>query len=611
MLIIFKQGSFVLILLILLLGCYQDLPEIHPTLTVIPDLPKETIITSPSTLTIEALPRPTMSATRRFLPHEDLLHGFEVTTPLDEIAFVMPIDALPSTHVFEGRLELLGEQDHGNIEVIRGSFPPELAYLPAFDFAFVQYGTHFIPVQRTLIIGKDSGWNILLEPGRVWQETADQGYSRASFPFTLVPKGSNATFNGTMTFVFNDLQVSKVWYQITQETTTSASANFWGLLDAVYHQETITQVEQIGDDFIQEQTDRFPTKPIEELTMDFPGIELSAFNDRIPHQDVTWYGFIINGVNYRGGCQTRFGRYPYCDSMRAASYSTSKSAFTAVALMQLAQRFGSGVDDFLIRDYVPEYTDSRGDWQHVTFNHALDMATGNYQSGDYMVDDDGEQMAQYFQTQPYASRIAAAFDWPHRENPGQRWVYRTCDTFILTRAMHNLLLRKQGPDADIYRYVVDEVYKPLNIGPGAFSTLRTEDDNWQGQAEGGYGLWWVADDIAKITTLLNNANGEIEGVQVLQPDLLRASLQQNPRDRGLKIDRNRYYNNGFWATRYTKDDGFDCEFWTIEMLGISGNVVTMMPNGTTYYSFSDGHEFYWKSAVRESDKIIPMCASEK
>ena len=67
------------------------------------------------------------------------------------------------------------------------------------------------------------------------------------------------------------------------------------------------------------------------------------------------------GVNYVGGCQTRFGRYPYCESMRASSYSTAKSAFAAVALMRMAQKYGSGVTELLIADYVPE--NEGGAWE--------------------------------------------------------------------------------------------------------------------------------------------------------------------------------------------------------------------------------------------------------
>jgi len=54
-------------------------------------------------------------------------------------------------------------------------------------------------------------------------------------------------------------------------------------------------------------------------------------------------------------------------------------------------------------------------------------------------------------------------------------------------------------------------------------------------------LWWIPDDIAKITILLNTANGQINGEQVLYPDLLAAALQRNPKDRGVRIDSQRPY----------------------------------------------------------------------
>jgi hypothetical protein len=186
-------------------------------------------------------------------------------------------------------------------------------------------------------------------------------------------------------------------------------------------------------------------------------------------------------------------------------------------------------------------------------------------------------------------------------------VYRTSDTFVLARAMHNYLQSQEGPQADIYRFVVDEVYRPLKVGPGAYTTLRTADDNWQGQAEGGYGQWWIHDDLAKIATLLNADGGRIDGAQILHPDLLAAALQRDAGDRGVDMGPGRKYNNSFWATHYTQADGYDCEFWVPQMLGVSGNAVVLMPNGSTYYYFSDNREFTWDAAVWESNKIRSHC----
>ncbi len=541
------------------------------------------------------------------LPFDSLMHGFDFEGPVAEVALTPPKNAAAPAHVFEGRLELLGQKDGGRIQVLRGELGPEYAYLPEFDFEFVQGDSYLIPTRRGLLVTDHPQWNLHLEPGRVWQEAGDGEFSRASLPFALTVKGTNATFNGTLTFLYDDQHVSNVWYQVTQETTSYTQANLWGLLDAAYHPSPVAEAEQIRADFAAELATRLPVKPIQALAQDYPGVDVSAFGRGVTPEHMTWYGVVVNGVNYLGGCQTRFGIYPYCESMRAGSYSTAKSAFVSVALMRLAQQYGLQVAHLLVKDHVPEYAASPGDWEQVTFNHAIDMATGNYVSAGFMVDDNSDEMDEFFRAQPYAERIKAAFDCPHVADPGTHWVYRTSDTFILTRALHNYLQRKQGPQADIFQFVVDEVYRPLGLGPGAYSTMRTADDNWQGQAEGGYGLWWIPDDIAKIATLLNNDGGAIGRMQVLHPDLLAAALQRAPDDRGVRIDGRRMYNNAFWATRYTRADGFDCEFWVPQMLGVSGNVVALMPNGVTYYYFSDNQEFTWDAALREADKIVPFC----
>ena len=550
------------------------------------------------------IPTPTSHS---ILTYAALMNGFEFDSPLNESELTRPTGATPAAYVFEGHLELLGEAAGANMQLLRGELGPEYASLPEFDFSFVQSEGYLVPAQRGLIIAVHPIWNIILEPGLTWQEAGDQGYSRASFPFTIIPKGSNATFNGSMSFLFDDRKVSRVWYQITQETTTQTRANFWGLLDAVYHPGPVPGAEDLKVDFKAELAAHLPVRPIEQLAVDYPGVELSAFGAGITPAHLTWYGLVVNGVNYLGGCQTRFGVYPFCESMRTTSYSTAKSAFVSLALMRLAQQYGPDVPDRLIQEYVSEAAASPGDWGMVTFNHVIDMSTGNYSSAGFMVDEDGQKMGEFFSSESYAEHIAAAFDWPHATDPGQQWIYRTSDTFILTRALQVYLQSQQGPQADIFQFVVDEIYRPLGLGPGAFTSLRTADNNWQGQAKGGYGLWWIPDDIAKIGILLNNDQGKIGGRQILQPGLLAAALQQDPDDRGVRIDSQRRYNNAFWANPYGRAQGFTCDFWVPQMLGVSGNVVALLPNGITYYYFSDNREFTWDAALKEADKISPLC----
>ena len=556
------------------------------------------IITSCQTI------RPT---NRKALTYSDLINGFEAEDIINEDTLRMPDDALSSPHLFEGRLELVGESNHGDAEMLRGSLPGEYEHLPEFNFSFIQMDNYLIPLQRGLIISEQDTYNYILEPGRIWMEEGDQGYSRASLPFALVFKGSNGLFNGTLTFLFDGETVSKVWYQIAQETTTSIRANLWGLLDAEYHPESIPNADQIRAAFEEELAERMPVEPIENLSEKYPDVDLSAFGSGVTAEHIAWYGVVVDGTNYLGGCQTRAGTYPYCEWMRQPSYSVAKSTFPALALLRLAQVYGPDVADLLIRDYVPESADSPGDWETVTFNNALDMATGNYDSTQFMVDDEGPKMSEFFASDTYAERIFNAFNWTNKAQPGTNWVYRTSDTFIVTRAMQNYLQSQTGGEDDIFNYVVEEVYQPLGLGPGAFTTKRTSDNNWQGQAEGGYGLWWIPDDIAKLGTFLLLDEGKINGEQVLHPGLLAATLQQDPTDRGMQIGPDSAYNNAFWAQRFGREQGFDCEFWVTDWQGVSGNVVVLMPNGVIYYYFSDSQDFVISPAVIEADRIHPFC----
>jgi hypothetical protein len=224
-----------------------------------------------------------------------------------------------------------------------------------------------------------------------------------------------------------------------------------------------------------------------------------------------------------------------------------------------------------------------------------------------MVDEEHWNTDPFWLEEYYEERISAAFNWPHSAPPGKVWVYRTFDTFIVTRAMQNYLVTKAGVDADVFDFVVEEVYKPLKMGPGVFSTLRTKDNDWQGQSFGGYGLWWIPDDLAKITTFINIDHGMIDGEQILHPDLLDDALQRDPKDRGVTRDGKGKYNNAFWADQYPLSDDSGCSVWVSHMYGISGILVALMPNGTAYYYASDNQEFVSYPAIQESDRIISMC----
>jgi len=556
------------------------------------------------------------NVTRTLLTYNDLFNGSS-TAPVNDSAFALPANAAMPDHIFEGRLELTGEATGGGFSEIKdtyrytGSGDNPRKHLPEFSFEFVQNGSHLIPVTQGLYSSGHPYWNYIIGPGRMWKENSDNGYSRASFPFALVQRNANCTHNGVMTFLFDNSGISKVRYQITQETCVYYKINMWGQLNATYSAYSVPNAATLKANHAPEVGNRLPTKPISALASDYPGsgVNVSVFGSGVTPAHMTYYGVIINGTNYVSGCTTRYGTYAFCESLRAPSYSTAKSAFASVALMRLGQKYGTGVYNLLIKDYVPEYTSSIGTWTNVTFNNTTDMATGNYRLAGYESDEAGSYMETFFLAEPYTDKITAAFNFPFKVTPGTYWVYHSSDTFIHTRAMNNYLQSQEGSGAEIFGMVKNEVYDSIKLSAGV-STIRT-DNATTGKPFGGYGLFWTQDDIAKVAKFLNNDNGYANGSQILQPAMLADSMQDDPTDRGIDTTGTPVfkYNNGFWAKNMTPSEfpQYSCSFWVPFMSGYGGITVAMAPNGATYYYFSDDDEFGWYDAVNELDKLAPMC----
>ena len=559
---------------------------------------------------------------------------FSKTAPIalvdDSAGFAVPPNAAAPTQTFEGVLTLASPSSSGNFQILRDDYKYDTGtdspwrHLANFSFQFVQSGSRLIPAQQGLVITGSPAWNYIVGPGRVWQENGDQGYMRASFPFALVERNQNCLHNGEMTFLFSNkkaLNISNVRYQITQETCLYLKFNMWGQVPATYVHGRIANADELRKAAAVEMANRLPTKPFSALLSDYPnsGLDLVKFTSgrKFP-EDVTTYGLFLNGVNYVAECQTRYGVYAFCEDMRLPSYSLAKSSFAGVAMMWLGQRYGNTAYRELIRNYVPEYVNG-GDWTNVTFGNASDMATGNFLSAKREADEASPQELAFLTVESYSEKIADAFvPFPHRAVPGTTWVYQTHATFILTQAMNSFLQRRKGRGADIFNTVRDAVYKPIHLSRGGLSTLRT-DNSANGKPFGGYGMFFIQDDIAKIGRLLNNSGGAIDGMQILEATRLQESLFRaaNPSTLGVPIpdsekppvENTFRYHNYFWAKHMTTAEfpQYRCNFWVSFMTGYGGNSVVLLPNGATFYIFSDGDEWVWYPAVNEINKIAPIC----
>ena len=568
---------------------------------------------------------------RSVLTYTELFSNAAPASPVDDSAgFAVPPGAAAPSQTFEGTLTLSNPTSSGSFRLLRDNEKIDTGadspwrHLADFSFQFVQTGSYLIPVQQGLIITGSPAWNYIVGPGRVWQEDGDHGYIRVSLPFALVLRNHNCVHNGEMTFLFSNRKsphISQVRYQITQETCEYFKFNMWGQLPATYVHSKVAGAGELRKAAAAEMANRLPTKPFSALAADYPnsGLDLGNFmSGRKFPEDVTTYGLFINGIHYVGNCQTRYGMYAFCDNMRFASYSVAKSAFAGLALMWLGQQYGSSVYGELIRNHVPQYVDG-GDWTNVTFANTSDMATGNYISTKEEEDEDGPHEDAFTRAEPYAEKIADAFTpFPHNANPGTTFVYQTHATFVLTQAMNSYLQQRQGSGADIFNSIRDMVYKPIHLSQGGLTMLRT-DNSATGKPFGGYGLFLIQDDVAKIGRLLNNSGGIIDGKHALDAARLKESLFRtaDPTSMSLPVPwsenpsvQNTYrYHNYFWARHMTTAEfpQYHCDFWVPLMSGYGGNSVLLLPNGATFYIFSDGDEWEWFGAVNEINKIAPLC----
>ena len=568
---------------------------------------------------------------RSVLTYGELFSTTAPASPVDDSAgFALPANAAAPAQAFEGTLTLSNPASSGSFRLLRDDAKMDTGtdsawrHLAGFSFQFVQNGSYLIPVQQGLVITGSPAWNYIVGPGRVWREGGDHGYMRASLPFALVLRNQNCVHNGEMTFLFSNKKrphVSRVRYQITQETCEYFKFNMWGQLSATYVRSKVAGADEVREAAAAEMANRLPTKPFSALAADYhnSGLDLANFlSGRKFPEDVTTYGLFINGVHYVGSCQTRYGMYAFCDNMRFASYSVAKSAFAGLALMWLGQQYGSSVYGELIRNHVPQYVDG-GDWTNVTFANTSDMATGNYTSTKEEEDEGSAPEKTFIDAESYAEKIKDAFTpFPHKANPGATFVYQSSATFILTQGMNSYLQQRQGSGADIFNSVRDMVYKPIHLSQGGLTMLRT-DNSPAGKPFGGWGLYFIQDDIAKIGRLLNNSGGMIDGKQVLEPTRLKESLFRtaDPTSVSLPVPwsenpsvQNIYrYHNYFWARHMTTAEfpQYHCDFWVPLMSGFGGNSVLLLPNGATFYIFSDGDEWEWFGAVNEINKIAPFC----
>ena len=375
--------------------------------------------------------------------------------------------------------------------------------------------------------------------------------------------------------------------------------------------------DMLRDQFVAELKQQTPIRPWSELPKSAKATTalLERFDgDAIP-EDISANGLIVDGTIYLRGCNTRYGPYPYCREMRHGVFSVTKSLGAAVALLRLAQKYGDEVFDLKIKDYVP-VTAGHDGWERVTFGDALNMATGigdlapEREPNNPLADENKPKMFKWERARTAKEKLDVSFSYgKYSWGPGEVLRYNSTQTFVLAAAMDSFLKRRAGPNAHLWDMVVSEVFQPIGISYAPM--LHTvEADGGRGIPLLAVGLYPTIDDIAKLTTLLQNG-GRYQDRQLLSAAKLAEALDKSSAV-GLPIgEKNRFgdvrYHLSFWSVPYRTDDG--CFFQIPYMAGYGGNLVVLLPNGLSAFRFADGFNFDVEAMILAGESLRPFCSA--
>ncbi|MBL9010167.1 MAG: hypothetical protein JNL56_03210 [Alphaproteobacteria bacterium] len=545
---------------------------------------------------------------RRLLTRDALARPFGA--PVDTAAFAPPDAALVPAATLQGIVTL------GDVRVSTRLLADAFDYdspatagwktLPPFSFAFLQDGSRLIPAERGPIASAHEYWEFVLEPGAVWDEPGDEGFTRASIPFSLQEKNANCLHNGVLTFLFKATgETSRAAIQIGSETCFYFKFDMWGDAAVAYRPGAVERATEIAADDRALRARRLPVKPISDLVARYPAASGFGSPSEVSPGNMTTFGVVFEGVLYDGGCGTRYGAYPFCAEISLPSYSTAKTLVAGIGLMRL-ERLYPGASRSIVADYVPDCL-ADGNWADVTFANALDMATGNYTSDANQVDEDAADFTRFVTELSHAAKISQACAMhKRRAAPGTKWVYHTTDTYILGTAMASFARARWGAATDMFDTLVAPVWNAVGISPAALVTRRTYDEVRQPFT--GWGITFQRDDFARLGLFLGRGDGVAGGQTLIDPGMLSAALQRDPSAPGLPAgSEDLRYQHGMWAWNAAVALGCKGEVWIPFLAGYGGILVALLPNGMVYYRVSDGADIPWARGAAAANAIRPFC----
>ncbi len=547
------------------------------------------------------------SGIRDKLTVQDLMYG--AFSDLIHNDYFMPVgEILPSAHRLCGVIRFEATRmttSHPNTSAWGSGYQ----WFPAFSLPVISQGDHLIPLERGIIYAGDqqpSFWNIIVSPGRVWKEATDGDYSRASFPFVLTDNYIGQARNGLATFVFDSTGPSPVAVQISQETAPVdiyRTADFVGTVRSHYESQLFPEAGR----YLLEFSEELAARPAVHSWAELP---YSVFTQRffrggLPAKTVSLAAVFIDDRLFLQPAETRTGRYPYPAEMRHGVFSVTKTLGMGMAMFWAAERYGEGIFNELITNHVSALSAHPG-WQGVTFENVLDMATGT--SGG----DSGDNIVPFIAARSAQEKLAAITALPDAPSPpGQVFNYASTNTFVLSYALNEYVKSREGPEADFWEMVKEEVLRPLGV-PHLPLVRTREEEGERGVPIMGWGSYPNVNEAARIGRLLHD-EGEFHGTRLLNRNKVREALYRSSRrglNAGTSSGHQEYYLHSLWITDVNLSN---CSVFASSMRGHGGNHIIVLPSGVVAIRFGDSNfynvapmvavaEFYRSSCPENVDR---------
>lgn len=523
---------------------------------------------------------------------------------VDMSFFAKPEWAKEATHRLSGAISF---DDTEFIFPEGGERSPAEDLFPGVILDFISHEGALIPRVKEHMITREyskSYWDLFVGTGAVWQEVEDGRWSRASFPLTLTDRYMGQAINCVATFAYTPSEITKIHVQCSQETAHLAYGQLRDLratLRAKYLPTSFPDSAQLMEKHLRLESLRLPVLPLsnidvhQEITEEFK-------RPRYTYAPVSLGAIWLDGKLYSYPPQTRHGLYPYPHEMRHAVNSVTKSLAGSLALLYFAQRYGEGIFDELITDYVPELAHHSG-WQGVTFSHALSMVTGTV--GSENSKHFGEVLVMPRSAKEAINNIATLGD--DVGTPGGKFNYGPTNTFVLSYALQKYVERKEGTKVGYWELVKENVLTPL--GADYFTVRHTiEPDGEEGIPLLSYGAFPTLDEAAKIAVLLSN-EGNHKGRQLLHREKTREALGRST-VAAYSTDndfRGSGYQHGLWSRTVRSGK---CDVEVRYMLGYGENYVVFLPNKAIIFSFMDEHDLNFDLLVQSVERIKSSCPVE-